>query len=267
MKQVIKLIDAQPTRDGAGVSLFRSLGTQRLPEANPFLMLDEIRADEASDYLAGFPDHPHRGFETVTIMLEGKMRHGDSRGNSGVIESGGVQWMTAGQGIVHSEMPEQESGRLWGFQLWVNLPAAHKMMAPRYQDIPAAQIPSVPMGDSTVRVMAGQVQGTRGPIVDIVTQPSLLDLHLADEIRLNLPRRSLLYVYQGSVQIGGLTVKAQQLALLSEEPELVVAGQGRALVFGAEPLNEPIARYGPFVMNSRDELNQAFLDYQQGRLG
>ena len=267
MKRVVKVIAAQPTSDGAGVSLFRSLGTHLLPEANPFLMLDEIRSDEAKDYLAGFPNHPHRGFETVTIMLTGSMRHKDSRGNEGVIEPGGVQWMTAGRGIIHSEMPEQEQGRLWGFQLWVNLPAQHKMMAPRYQDIPARDVPSVTIGESTIRVMAGEQQGVKGPIEDIVSKPQLLDVHVAGEVGLDLPKRALLYVYEGHVTIADRRIDAQHLALLTEEQSLTLNGAGKAMVFAAEPLNEPIARHGPFVMNTREELHQAFEDYQQGRLG
>lgn len=266
MKNVVKVIKAQPAQDGAGVKLFRSLGTNLLPECNPFLMLDEIRADEASDYLAGFPNHPHRGFETVTIMLDGKMRHKDSNGNQGVIESGGVQWMTAGRGIIHSEMPEQTAGRLWGFQLWVNLPAAHKLMAPRYQDIPAAQIPNIKQGKSTVRIFAGELLGSQGPVRDIVTKPTLLDVYVEDEVSLPLPRRALVYVYEGDLLIGDKTVKQQHLALLSEESEVVLKGHGKCLVIAAEPLNEPIARHGPFVMNTREELFEAFEDYQQGKL-
>ncbi|BFM10881.1 pirin family protein [Simiduia litorea] len=267
MKRVIKVIAAQPTSDGAGVNLYRSLGTHLLPEANPFLMLDEIRSDEAKDYLAGFPSHPHRGFETVTIMLTGSMRHKDSHGNEGVIEPGGVQWMTAGSGIIHSEMPEQQQGRLWGFQLWVNLPAQHKMMAPRYQDIRANEIPSLKFSNSTVRVMAGHQQGVTGPISDIVSKPQLLDVDLAGEISLELPKRALLYVYAGYVTVADKRVDAQHLALLTEEQTLTLSGQGKAMIFAAEPLNEPIARHGPFVMNTREELYQAFDDYQHGQLG
>lgn len=267
MKNIVKVIPAQPTQDGAGVSLFRSLGSHLLPELNPFLMLDEIRADEASDYVAGFPSHPHRGFETVTIMLEGKMRHRDSRGNEGVIESGGVQWMTAGSGIVHSEMPEQTEGRLWGFQLWVNLPAKHKMMAPRYQDIPASDIPTAKLAGAQVRVMAGAVGNVVGPVTDIVTQPTLLDVHLNGTATLTLPPRTLIYVYAGEASINHRQVKRQQLAVLSEAPSLTLSGKGRLLVFGAQPMQEAIARHGPFVMNTREELMEAFEDYQSGRFG
>ncbi|UTA48909.1 pirin family protein [Simiduia sp. 21SJ11W-1] len=267
MKRIVKTLAALPTKDGAGVSLYRSLGTHLLPELNPFLMLDEIRADEAADYLAGFPSHPHRGFETVTIMLEGKMRHKDSRGNEGVIESGGVQWMTAGSGIIHSEMPEQTEGKLWGFQLWVNLPAANKMMTPRYQDIPAKEIPTAIVDGAKVRVMAGTVGTTTGPVKDIVTRPSLLDVHLDGTTTLALPPRTLLYVYEGSITIGGKAVNEQHLAVLSDEPELSVTGKARFLVFGAEPMAEPIARHGPFVMNTREQLMAAFEDYQTGKFG
>lgn len=267
MRKVVKLINAVPAQDGAGVKLFRSLGNHQLPDLNPFLMLDEIRADQAEDYLAGFPNHPHRGFETVTIMLDGKMRHRDSRGNEGVIESGGVQWMTAGSGIVHSEMPEQVSGRLWGFQLWVNLPAAHKLMPPRYQDIPAQNIPTVQVDDAQIRVMAGTVGDREGPVQDIVTRPTLLDVALDGQTQLTLPPRALLYVYEGQLKIADTQVNTQQLAVLSEASDLHMTGKARALIFGAQPLHEPIARHGPFVMNRREELMQAFDDYQAGQFG
>lgn len=265
MRHPIRILKAQPSRDGAGVNLMRSLGSQVLPDWNPFLLLDEIRSDEAADYIAGFPEHPHRGFETVTIMLEGKMRHRDSRGNEGLIESGGVQWMTAGSGLVHAEMPEQTSGRLWGFQLWVNLPAAHKMMAPRYQDIPAAEIPVIERPGASLRLMAGTLDGMTGPVRDIVSQPTLIDLALTDSVTLTLPTRSFVYVYEGELNAAGKTIPAQHLALLSDEGELTLSGKGKALVVGANALNEPVARYGPFVMNTREELMQAFEDYQGGR--
>jgi quercetin 2,3-dioxygenase len=267
VKEIIKVIRAQPAQDGAGVKLYRSLGSHLLPELNPFLMLDEIRSDVAADYLAGFPSHPHRGFETVTIMLDGQMRHRDSRGNEGVIEPGGVQWMTAGSGIIHSEMPEQTQGRLWGFQLWVNLPAQHKMMAPRYQDITARQVPTVTLGGAAVRVMAGNIHGTEGPVRDIVTRPTLLDVHLDGEVHLPLPKRALLYVYEGQLSVGDKPVQTQHLAVLSEGADVRLQGRARVLVFGAAPLQEPIARHGPFVMNHREELMQAFDDYQSGQLG
>ncbi|AFV00738.1 pirin family protein [Simiduia agarivorans] len=264
MRQPIRILKAQPSRDGAGVNLMRSLGSQALPDWNPFLLLDEIRSDEAADYIAGFPEHPHRGFETVTIMLEGKMRHRDSRGNEGVIESGGVQWMTAGSGLTHAEMPEQTSGRLWGFQLWVNLPAEHKMMAPRYQDIPANAIPVIERPDAKLRLMAGELDGHTGPVTDIVSQPTLIDLSLTGDVTLNVPERSFVYVYQGEMNAAGKSIPAQHLALLSNEGALNLSGNGKALVVGANALHEPIARHGPFVMNTRAELLQAFEDYQNG---
>ena len=264
-RSIARIINAQPTQDGAGVSLFRSLGGQQLPDWNPFLLLDEIRSDDAADYIAGFPEHPHRGFETVTIMLEGKMRHRDNQGNEGVIESGGVQWMTAGRGIVHAEMPEQDAGKLWGFQLWVNLPAQHKMMTPRYQDIPARDIPTVRREGATLRLMAGELDGETGPVTDIVTHPTLIDLHLHGEVSLTLPERGFVYVYDGALQCGAQRVSAQQLALLSASGELTLTGDARALVVATGALNEPVARYGPFVMNTRAELMQAFEDFQAGK--
>jgi len=200
-------------------------------------------------------------------MLTGSMRHKDSRGNEGVIEPGGVQWMTAGSGIIHSEMPEQQQGRLWGFQLWVNLPAQHKMMAPRYQDIRASEIPVLNVGSSQIRIMAGEQNGAVGPIRDIVTKPTLLDLQVESPINLSLPKRALIYVYQGALTIAGQKIEAQHLGLLSEESILALDGRGKALIFAAEPLQEPIARQGPFVMNHRDELIQAFDDYQTGQFG
>lgn len=264
-RTVTRIIRAQPTQDGAGVSLFRSLGSQQLPDWNPFLLLDEIRSDQANEYIAGFPEHPHRGFETVTIMLEGKMRHRDNQGNEGVIESGGVQWMTAGRGIVHSEMPEQESGELWGFQLWVNLPAEYKMIKPRYQDIPAKDIPVIDTRSSRIRLMAGKHDDEHGPVQSIVTNPTLMDVHLDGELRLQLPQRAFIYVYDGAINCGKTTIQTQHLALLSSTGELALTGKGRALVVATDPLHEPVARYGPFVMNTREQLMQAFEDYQAGR--
>lgn len=263
---------AVPTSDGAGVRLYRALGHRALPQVDPFLLLDEFRSDRADDYIAGFPDHPHRGFETVTYMLAGAMHHRDSVGNSGHLRAGSVQWMTAGRGIIHSEMPEQVDGLMWGFQIWVNLPAAHKMQPPRYQDIPPEDIPVVADGAATVKVIAGAAGGVTGPVRGIVTEPDMLDVSLpagATWRRLSAEdRNALIYLFGGSVEVGGVTVPDRHLAALSPGDRLeVVAGAdgGRFLFLEARPCREPIARYGPFVMNTAEEIRQAIDDFRRGR--
>lgn len=272
-RTVRALAPAQPTSDGAGVKLFRALGTPRLDAVDPFLMLDEFRSDVAGDYVAGFPMHPHRGFETVTIMLAGAMRHRDSVGNTGHLRAGSVQWMTAGRGIVHEEMPEQEGGLMWGFQLWVNLPAKRKMMAPRYQDIAAEQIPTVNLGGASVRVIAGAVGGVTGPVLDIVTAPILLDVAVPAGVEVTLPfpaeKDGFVYVYGGRASLGGREVGARHIAALGPGEGLLVRAleDTRLLLAAGNPVREPVARYGPFVMNTEQELVAAFQDYQAGRLG
>lgn len=275
MTRTIRTIaTAQPASDGAGVRLYRALGTPALPAVDPFLMLDEFRSDRAGDYIAGFPMHPHRGFETVTIMLAGAVRHRDSVGNVGHLRGGSVQWMTAGRGIIHEEMPEQENGLMWGFQLWVNLPAKSKMVAPRYQDIPAEQIPAVEREGAKVRVVAGEFGGVRGPVEAIVTEPLLLDVELAAGASIEVPfpkeKAGFFYVALGSVAVGEKTVRGRQIAVPADGDGLALTAgdQGaRLLVAAANPIREPIARYGPFVMNTEAELMQAFADFQSGRLG
>jgi redox-sensitive bicupin YhaK (pirin superfamily) len=254
----------------------RVIGSQVLDSFDPFLLLDEFRSDDPNDYLAGFPDHPHRGFETVTYMLAGRMRHGDNQGNTGLLGPGSVQWMTAGRGIVHSEFPEQQEGLMWGFQLWVNLPRTDKMTAPRYQDVPAADIPEVELGPGVrARVLVGIVGGTAGPVTDVATEPVYFDLRLdagaSYTALLPAGHNVFAYVYDGEAQIGAAaTVIARgELALTTHGATLpVTAGAegARLIVVGGRPLNEPVARYGPFVMNTVDELRQAFADYQAGRL-
>jgi redox-sensitive bicupin YhaK (pirin superfamily) len=273
-RSILRISPAQATSDGAGVRLLRALGTAAMPVAGPFLMLDEFRSDKPGDYLAGFPMHPHRGFETVTIMLAGAMRHRDSVGNTGHLRAGSVQWMTAGRGIVHEEMPEQEAGLMWGFQLWVNLPAHAKMMAPRYQDIAAERIPTVTVGDASVRVVAGEVAGVRGPVEGIVTEPILLDVTVAPggSVRLPFPaaKEGFVYLTQGGISIGGRAMPARHIASLGAGEGLdVVAGPegARFLLAAGNPIAEPVARYGPFVMNTEQELRQAIMDYQSGKLG
>jgi len=273
LRSLTRLLTGQPTQDGAGVKLVRVIGTQRLPDLDPFLMLDEFSSDAPQDYLAGFPDHPHRGFETVTYMLAGRMRHQDNQGFDGVLESGDVQWMTAGSGLIHSEMPEQEGGLMRGFQLWINLPRAEKMKRPHYQDIPAARIPEVSGADgSRVRVIAGEFAAVRGPVEGVSLAPLYLDLSLPAGSRLTVPvtagQTALLYGVEGQLAVADTSLAKGQLGVLSDGDTVQLAGGeqgGRALLLAARPLKEPVARYGPFVMNTQQEIQQAIEDYQAGR--
>ncbi|WP_417482321.1 pirin family protein [Maricaulis sp.] len=272
-RRISQISRGMPTSDGAGVKLTRMLGHQGLNYLDPFLMLDQFRSDNRDDYIAGFPSHPHRGFETVTIMLDGRMRHGDNMGHKGVIGPGGIQWMTAGRGIVHSEMPEQDEGRMWGFQLWVNLPAKQKMTAPRYQEFSADQIPVDQREDSRVRVLAGSsASGVTGPVEQIATRPLLLDITLdpGATFKEAVPAGHTVFisVYKGEVSAGSETVKAPDLGVLSDGDavELKAGAQGASFILAAgQPINEPVARYGPFVMNTQAELQQAVADFQAGR--
>lgn len=273
-REVQKLVMAESRQDGAGVKLRRSLGSRDLPMLDPFLMLDEIRSEDPKDYIAGFPSHPHRGFETVTYMLDGAMEHQDSLGNRGHLGPGSVQWMTAGHGIVHSEMPKQENGLLWGFQLWVNLPATSKMTRPRYQDLAPDKVVEIEIQDAHVRLVAGEAQGRRGPVDGIVTAPNMLDVKVGPRGRFEhpLPRahNAFAYVLEGAVELGGAGTRAArgQIAVLG--PGDVVrarsADGGRFLLLSGQPIGEAVARYGPFVMNTDDELKQAMDDYRSGRL-
>jgi hypothetical protein len=278
-RSVSRIIKGMPATDGAGVELTRVIGQPVLPMLDPFLLLDAFRSDTPEDYIAGFPPHPHRGFETVTYLLAGRMRHKDNAGHEGVIEPGGIQWMTAGRGIVHSEMPEQADGLLEGFQLWVNLPAAHKMDRPGYQEYPAEHIPLESReGGVEVRVIAGVTsQGTRGPVVQPLTEPLYLDVRVpaGGEFTERLPatHNAFVYVIQGRVtaqDAGGRVVQLRRddLGVLAHGNTVrVEAGnaEARFLVVAGRPLNEPVARGGPFVMNTRAEIQQAFEDYGQGR--
>jgi len=277
-RSVAKVISGQPTSDGAGVRLTRMIGTPALEQLDPFLLLDEFKSDRADDYLAGFPDHPHRGFETVTYMLAGAMEHRDHAGNRGELVAGSVQWMTAGRGIVHSEMPRQRDGLMWGFQLWVNLPARDKMTAPRYQDIAPERIPEAKLAEGvTARVIAGKAGGVVGPVEGIATEPLYLDVHLSADAAVELPltvgHNAFAYVYEGRAALGPASgaheVAAGELAVLSDGDSLhAAAGMAgaRLLLLAARPLREPISRYGPFVMNTREEIMQAVDDYRNGRL-
>ncbi|MGE5146213.1 MAG: pirin family protein [Candidatus Eiseniibacteriota bacterium] len=272
-RPVLATMRGRPASDGAGVKLTRVIGSPELPDLDPFLMLDEFRSDVADDYLAGFPDHPHRGFETVTYMLAGRMRHGDNKGNSGLLLPGGAQWMTAGRGIVHSEMPEQEDGLMWGFQLWVNLPARDKMAAPRYQDIDPANIPEVALpGGGAARVIAGTVGEVTGPATAVATDPLYLDITLREGAKADIPvpagHSAFAYVYDGAARIGGRAVARGELAVLGAGSHVALAaeaGGGRLILVAGKPIREPIAKYGPFVMNSYDEIRQAVMDFQAGR--
>ncbi len=277
-RQVVKMIAGEPTTDGAGVALTRIIGTRALPELDPFLLLDAFHSDDPKAYIAGFPDHPHRGFETVTYMLAGRLRHRDNKGHSGVLGPGGVQWMTAGRGIIHSEMPEQQDGLMSGFQLWLNLPAKEKMTDARYLDIPAETIPTVTdVGGAVIKVIAGAIAGVRGLVDPPATSPIYLDIALpADSsfgIALPAGHAAVAYVFEGAADIGprahSLRISSGRLAVLGAGEGFAVRSRGRnsrLLLLAARPLGEPIARYGPFVMNTQDEIRQAVTDYQAGRL-
>jgi redox-sensitive bicupin YhaK (pirin superfamily) len=275
-RRIDRLITGQRTSDGAGVKLTRVLTHDLQQRLDPFLMLDAFGSDQADDYIAGFPDHPHRGFETVTYMIAGRMRHRDSAGNEGLLENGGVQWMTAGRGVIHSELPEQEEGLMEGFQLWLNLPASHKMQAPWYRDFKAAELPRLrtPEG-AAVTVIAGQCQGIAGAVEREFTEPLYLDIELQAGTSFEQPlpdsHNAFLYVYRGQIEVAGTSVPAQKMAILANEPGrdgvALKSEQGsRLLLMAGRPLREPIVQYGPFVMNSRDEIYQAMADYQSGRL-
>jgi redox-sensitive bicupin YhaK (pirin superfamily) len=281
-RQLERLVRGQDTSDGAGVKLKRVLTHDLQQRLDPFLMLDAFGSDKPGDYIAGFPDHPHRGFETVTYMIAGRMRHRDSGGHEGLLENGGVQWMTAGRGLVHSEMPEQEEGVLEGFQLWLNLPSQRKMCDPWYRDIPSREIPEVSLpGGIQVRVIAGQCSGVAGAITREQTEPLYLDVHFegSDASALfsqPLPshHNAFVYAYRGELEIvgtqGAQTVPTGHMGLLRNEGDgLVLRGQAgtRAIVIAGQPLREPIAQYGPFVMNTREQLMQAVDDFRSGRLG
>jgi quercetin 2,3-dioxygenase len=273
IRQVVKLSQGQPTSDGAGVKLNRVIGNRSLDELDPFLLLDEFRSEDGADYIGGFPDHPHRGFETVTYMLAGRMRHGDNKGHSGLLRPGSVQWMTAGSGIVHSEMPEQEDGLMWGFQLWVNLPAADKMTAPRYQEFEPDQVPVAELpGGVKVRVIAGEVGNVTGPVSGIVTAPTYLDVELpagaSASFELPLGQNAFAYPFEGEAAIGDRVVPRGTLAVLGEGNRVALAAKAmpaRVLVVAAQPLKESVVRYGPFVMNTQEQIRAAIADYQAGR--
>ena len=273
-RSIVQIVNGMPASDGAGVSLLRVIGTPQLDFIDPFLMLDEFKNDDPDAYVAGFPEHPHRGFETVSYMKQGRMRHRDSAGNEGVIEDGGVQWMTAGSGLIHSEMPEQTEGLLWGYQLWVNLPAEHKMTAPRYQDIQKDGIPEVVRDGVKVRIMAGSFEGVSGAS-ETIWPIGYLDAQISAGTSLShqieAGHNALVFVYEGAVEIDGKIIAPHQLAVLDQNGALEVAALDDAdagmLIMTGKPIGEPVAKMGPFVMNTNAELHQAVADFRAGRFG
>jgi redox-sensitive bicupin YhaK (pirin superfamily) len=276
IREIVSTTAGQPATDGAGVRMTRIIGTQELNMLDPFLLLDAFESDQPDDYIGGFPSHPHRGFETVTYLLAGRMRHKDSAGNEGVIEPGGVQWMTAGRGIVHSEMPEQEDGLLMGFQLWVNLPASEKMSEPGYQEFPPSETPLEKRADGAeVRVIAGSTSaGTRGAVSNDHVKPTYLDVSLpagqSFEQPVGIDDNAFLFIIDGALNVGrkGTALTRRTLGILGPGKQIRVAAAdegARFLLVSAQPLNEPVARGGPFVMNTREEVMQAFDDFQHNR--
>jgi redox-sensitive bicupin YhaK (pirin superfamily) len=273
-RDVVRVIDAQATVDGAGVKLKRSLGSAALPLFDPFLLLDEFHSSKEEDYIAGFPSHPHRGFETVTYMLEGAVNHRDSLGNHGHLGAGSIQWMTAGRGIIHSEMPRGEGGSLWGFQLWVNLPASRKMTRPRYQDLGRERVAELEVDGARVRLVAGEAFGRAGPVDGIVTSPHMLDVALSPNGRFEhvVPARHnvFAYVFDGVALLGRSSTRVARGQVALFGPGSLIRAKGdevaRMLVLSAEPIGEPVARRGPFVMNTDEEIQKAIEDYRNGRL-
>jgi redox-sensitive bicupin YhaK (pirin superfamily) len=272
---VERVLGGQFVMDGAGVKINRVLTQPLQRRLDPFLMLDAFGSDKAGDYIAGFPEHPHRGFETVTYMLTGRMRHRDSAGNEGLVTNGGVQWMTAGRGVIHSEMPEQEEGLMEGFQLWLNLPAKDKMSAPWYRDIPTEAVPrfTLPSG-AVVQVIAGETHGVAGAVQRDGTQPLYLDIELPAGATLDLPlaagHNAFIYVFRGEAVVGGKGIPQARMAILdnaqgADGVRIKAATPSRLLLIAGRPLNEPIAQYGPFVMNTQAEVFQAVEDFRAGR--
>ena len=276
-RRVEEMLVARPTSDGDGVRLMRVFGGQDLSRFDPFLMLDEFGSQSASDYIGGFPSHPHRGFETVTYMLDGHMQHRDHMGNVGELRNGDVQWMTAGSGVIHSEMPQQKEGRMRGFQLWLNLAAKDKMQPASYRDVPAADIPVLPRPTGHIKAIAGEVQGSLGPVRGHIARPMTEPLYLDIVVDKGAYTESfavpeddtvLVYVYEGSAVVGGTRVEKSRMVRLSRQGAVEIAAEGPAnlLLIAGRPLREPIVHYGPFVMNTREEIEQALTDYRNGTL-
>lgn len=273
MSNIKQIVPAVATREGAGVTVHRSIGTAPLKNLDPFLLLDHFSSDDPDDYIAGFPDHPHRGFITFTYMLDGYMQHHDSMGNEGNLQAGSAQWMKAASGVIHSEMPKQASGLMRGFQLWINLPASQKMTAPAYQEFSVSAFPIVEHDGIKVKVLLGEYAGRQAPIEEHETQVQYLDVSLQMDktfsCELAKGAQGFIYVFEGDVLLDGSRLAAHRLAVLTEgEINIVQAGaqSARFLFVSGRPLREPIVQYGPFVMNTREEIEQAFLDYREGKL-
>jgi quercetin 2,3-dioxygenase len=271
MRTIVRKVRGMPTQDGAGVKLTRLIGTPALPDVDPFLMLDTFRSGNPDDYIAGFPEHPHRGFETVSYMIEGSIAHRDNHGGQGLVTDGGAQWMTAGRGVAHSEMPAQTAGRLFGFQLWINLPAKEKMREPWYEDIPASAIPSFGVHAARVKLIAGAWDGHKGPGPERATKPFIADVTIPANGTVDVPlhdaHAGFIYVFEGEARVDGQAVQNGEIGVLSDGGALEArasANGARFLVIAGKPIREPIAKYGPFVMNTADEIRTAIRDYQAG---
>ncbi|MGH8764911.1 MAG: pirin family protein [Burkholderiales bacterium] len=273
VRKIQQVVQGLPASDGAGVKLVRSLGSANHLRADQFLMLDAFSSENPDDYVAGFPSHPHRGFETVTYLLDGHMLHEDHLGNRGNLKSGGVQWMTAGRGIIHSEMPQQENGRMRGFQLWINLPAKEKMRAAGYRDIQAEEIPVVEFAGGRAKIVAGTFEKTNGPIQGGSTDPLYWDIQLEAgktfQAKVPATHTAYLYPFEGGIEVEDRVLNAHQGGVLGTGDSIEVkagADGARFLVLAGKPLKEPVVQYGPFVMNTREEIEQAIRDYQSGAL-
>ncbi|MCH1448880.1 MAG: pirin family protein [Litoricolaceae bacterium] len=268
MRSIARVVNGRRVSDGAGVDIRRVIGVPGADYVDPFLMFDDFRNDDPSGYVAGFPPHPHRGFETVTYMLKGKMRHRDSNGNAGLLEDGAVQWMTAGRGILHSEMPEQTDGSLWGFQIWLNLPQRLQMADPGYQDIPGSEITEFAKDGVDYRLVAGELFGHKGPaethlpilMVDVAPNGGQTTIPLTDG------ETTILFCFEGELSVAGEAIEDGDMAVLEGAGGVLIEGTGRGLLLSSAPLNEPIARHGPFVLSTEGELKKAFMDYQLGQL-
>lgn len=277
-RKIKRVLRSRETMEGAGVHLKRAFGYHEVPQLDPFLLLDDFHSDRPEDYLKGFPWHPHRGIETITYVLQGRVEHGDSLGNSGVIGSGDVQWMTAGSGIIHQEMPKgSDTGVMWGFQLWANLPTSHKMMDPRYRDVKAKQIPEVSLDEGVrAKIISGELEGTSGPVQDVVTDPEYLDVTIPPKTSfyhtIEKGKNAFAYVLEGAGHFDdrwdGGSIHGPETLITLEDGDHVVIAAGpdgvRFLLVSGIPIGEPVAWYGPIVMNTQDELRIAFREYQKG---
>ena len=261
-------VPAMELKEGAGVTVHRTIGTPSIRNYDPFMLLDQISSDDPGDYIAGFPSHPHRGFNTFTYMIDGDMEHKDSMGNTGNLGPGGAQWMKAASGVIHSEMPKQENGLMRGFQLWVNLPAANKMDAPGYLEYKSDAFPTVERAGARIKVIVGEFEGVASPIIDDTTEVSYFDVTLQSGERfdaaLDATHNSFIYVFEGDAIVDGRAVANRTLATLSGDASSITAGEkgARFLLVSGKPLGEPVVQYGPFVMNTREEIDQAMRDFQ-----